>query len=266
MNALFRRGSQGARKRHPRRQVRARVGPCLRGRRAGPGAPADAAEKARCRVRPEHRRLHQRLSGLAARRLCASTKPSGEPRRTLATQNIVFPARRQRGARRDRSLGHAAKPTSIPNRRRSMASSASGTARGPASSAASMSSNCTPTWPAAPRSTAASSPSPATTTSPRARLAAHQGDHIFKARVPAGVLPVERAGHPRHGAARLRDEPVRRRLVEHEDDPGSGGVLVERVHRSRPRRHHPARRLPDAGRRPAHPLARRAARAGSAGH
>ena len=30
---------------------------------------------------------------------------------------------------------------------------------------------------------------------------------------PAGVLPVERAGHPRHGPARLRDEPLRRRLV-----------------------------------------------------
>ena len=30
---------------------------------------------------------------------------------------------------------------------------------------------------------------------------------------PAGVLPVERAGHPRHGPARVRDEPLRRRLV-----------------------------------------------------
>jgi hypothetical protein len=41
---------------------------------------------------------------------------------------------------------------------------------------------------------------------------------------PAGVLPGQRAGDPRPGPARLRDEPLLRRVVGHEDDPGGGGV------------------------------------------
>ena len=63
---------------------------------------------------------------------------------------------------------------------------------------------------------------------------------------PAGVLPVERAGHPRHGPARVRAEPLRRRLVGDEDDPGDRRVVGERLGRSRPRRHRPARGLPHA--------------------
>ena len=81
---------------------------------------------------------------------------------------------------------------------------------------------------------------------------------------PAGVLSVERAGHPRHGPACVRDEPLRRRLVGDEDDPGDRRVVGERLDRPGPGRHHPSRGLPHAGRRPAHPLARPAARAGSA--
>src|SRR5688500_16523083 len=51
------------------RQVRARAGSRLHERRAGAGATADAAARARCRGWAEHRRVRQRLSRLAARRL-----------------------------------------------------------------------------------------------------------------------------------------------------------------------------------------------------
>jgi hypothetical protein len=59
----------------------------------------------------------------------------------------------------------------------------------------------------------------------------------------AGVLPEQRAGHPGHGPARLRDEPLCRRVDEHEDHPGGGGVVVVGAGRPRPRQHHPARGL-----------------------
>ena len=82
----------------------------------------------------------------------------------------------------------------------------------------------------------------------------------------AGVLPERRAGHSRHGAARLRDEPLRRRC-------GRGMKTIQEVVESSPQRVSidpdrvdivlPAG-LPDAGRRAAHPLARRRAGAGSA--
>ena len=75
---------------------------------------------------------------------------------------------------------------------------------------------------------------------------------------PAGVLPGQRAGHPRHGPARVRDEPLRRRLGRHEDDPGDrrvrrhgASIDPDRVDIVLPDG------LRDAARRPAHPLARR---------
>ena len=74
----------------------------------------------------------------------------------------------------------------------------------------------------------------------------------------AGVLPVERAGHPGHGAACLRDEPLLRRVERHEDDPGGGGVVGVGDRRPRPREDRHAGRLRHAARRPAHALARRA--------
>jgi hypothetical protein len=44
----------------------------------------------------------------------------------------------------------------------------------------------------------------------------------------AGVLSEQRAGHPRHGPARLRHEPFFGRVVGHEDHPGGGGVVQQR--------------------------------------
>jgi hypothetical protein len=52
--------------------------------------------------------------------------------------------------------------------------------------------------------------------------------------------------------------------TRHEDHPGGGGVVVVGAGRPRAREDHPARGFPDAARRPAHALARRAAGAGGA--
>ena len=58
-----------SRRGNPGRQIRAGKRPGLPDRHAGAGAPADDAAPARPRRRPQHRRLHLRLSRLAARRL-----------------------------------------------------------------------------------------------------------------------------------------------------------------------------------------------------
>ncbi len=79
----------------------------------------------------------------------------------------------------------------------------------------------------------------------------------------AGVLPVRRAGHPGHGAACLRDEPLLRRVERHEDDPGGGRILGLGQRRPGPGEDHPARGLRHAARRAAHALAR--CRAGPGG-
>ena len=101
-------------------------------------------------VRPQHRRLHQRLPRLAARRLRPGAVGGEEAPRGAEHR---LPARRQRGARGDRRVGLAAARPLSADRRSSTACSASGTARARASTAAPTSSS-TPTWPA-PRSTAA---------------------------------------------------------------------------------------------------------------
>ena len=46
----------------------------------------------------------------------------------------------------------------------------------------------------------------------KSSTAAHQSDHIFKACGLPVFFPSSASGHPRHGTARLRDEPLRRRL------------------------------------------------------
>ena len=169
-------------------------------------------------------RLHQRLPRLAARRLrpgavAGQAAPGGAEHR--------LPARRQRGARGDRGVGHAAARPLSRSARSSTACSASGTARGPGVD------RCSDVFKHA---------NMAGTRQARRRdrhrrrrphrqeldRGAPERPHLQGLR-PAGVLPVERAGHPRHGPARLRDEPLRRRLVEHEDDPGSGRIVVERA-------------------------------------
>ncbi len=54
----------------------------------------------------------------------------------------------------------------------------------------------------------------------KSSTAAHQSDHIFKACGLPVFFPSQRAGDPRPGPARLRDEPLLRRVGRHEDDPG----------------------------------------------
>ena len=91
----------------------------------------------------------------------------------------------------------------------------------------------------------------------KSSTAAHQSDHIFKACGLPVFFPSRRAGHPRHGPARLRDEPLLRRVERHEDDPGGGGVVGLGDRRPGPREDRAARGLRHAAGRPAHPLARR---------
>ena len=177
--------------------------------------------------RPQHRRLRQRLPRLAARRLRPGAV-AGEEAPRGAEHRV--PAGRQRGARRDRGVGLAAArplPAVEEVRRRVRHLVRQGPGRRPL----------------------------------LRRLQARQHGRHLEARrrdrdrrrrphreeldrgAPerphlqglraAGVLPVERAGHPRHGPACVRDEPLRRRLVEHEDDPGGGRVVVVGVRRSR---------------------------------
>ena len=64
----------------------------------------------------------------------------------------------------------------------------------------------------------------------------------------AGVLPQQRAGHPRHGAACVRDEPLLRRVERHEDDPGGRRVVGLGDRRPGPRQDRDARGLRDAAR------------------
>ena len=95
-------------RRNPGRQVRARQRPRLPDRHAGAGAPADDAAPARPRRRAQHRRLHLRLSRLAARRL----RPGAVAGQALhQEQPHRVPARRQRGPGRDRPVGHPADPS-----------------------------------------------------------------------------------------------------------------------------------------------------------
>ena len=115
------------------RQIRARHRPRLHERRAGAGAPADAAAHARRAGRPEHRRLHQRLPRLAARRL-----------RPGAVERQEAPGRRRTSCSSRASTRSSAPPRSgarsssrsIRRPTSSTACSASGTARARASTAA----------------------------------------------------------------------------------------------------------------------------------
>ena len=81
---------------------------------------------------------------------------------------------------------------------------------------------------------------------------------------PAGVLPGLGAGDPRPGHPRLRAEPLRQRVVRHEDDPGDRRVRRHGDDRPGAGRDPHPHRFRDAARRAAHPLARRAAGAGGA--
>ena len=80
-------------------------GPRLPHRHAGAGPPADAAARARPARRPQHRGLRLRLPRLAARRPRPGAVAREEAPREPPHQ---VPARRQRGPRRHRDLGHAA--------------------------------------------------------------------------------------------------------------------------------------------------------------
>ena len=142
-----------------------------------------------------------------------------------------LPAGRQRGARRDRRLGHAAARPLPADARSSTACSASGTARARASTAAPTCSS-TPTWPA-PSKHGGVIAIAGDDHIAKSSTAAHQSDHIFKACGLPVFFPSQRAGHPRHGPARVRDEPLRRRVVGHEDDPGDRRIGGQRARSTR---------------------------------
>ena len=105
------------------------------------------------------------------------------------------PARRQRGARRDRALGaRRCWATPPAGSQKLTACSASGTARAGRGPLLRRLQACQPGWHHAwgggdrgrrrrPRGQSSSAP--------------HQSDHVFKRLRPAGVLPVQRAGDPR---------------------------------------------------------------------
>ena len=137
----------------------------------------------------EHRRLRHRLPRLAARRRRPSDVegPKSSSRRPTSSSSPAStrtsPPPRSGAASRSTCAARAA----------SRASSASGTARAPASTAAATSS-ATPTWPAPP-SSAASSPASATTTPARARPSLHHSefalvDAMMPILSPAGVQEV----------------------------------------------------------------------------
>ena len=174
-----------AARRHARRQVRARVRPRLPDRRAGAGAPADAAAAARRAAGPQHRRLHLRLSRLAARRLRPGAVEGEEVPRARATSSSSRASTRTsprpsvwgtqqvdlyRGRQVRRRVRHVVRqgPGRRPLRRRVQARA---------------------TAPAR-RSTAACWCSPATTTRPSRRPLPHQSRPRFVGRDDAGALSV----------------------------------------------------------------------------
>ncbi len=80
----------------------------------------------------------------------------------------------------------------------------------------------------------------------------------------AGAESGRRAGHPRHGPARLGDVALHRSLGRFQDDRGNGRIERERRRRSASARHRRADRFRVAAGRAQHPLARSAARSGNA--
>ena len=112
---------------NPGRQIPARKRPRLPDRHAGAGAPADDAAPARPGRRPQHRRLHFRLSRLAARRLRPGAV-AGQALHQEATTSSSSPAS-TRTSRRP-PCGAPSRSISIPAPG-TMACSACGTARGP---------------------------------------------------------------------------------------------------------------------------------------
>ena len=203
--------------------------------------------------RAEHRRLRQRLPRLAAGRL-RPVAVAGEEAPGRAEHRV--PARRQRGTRGDRGVGHAAArpvPAEQEVRRRVRHLVRQGPGRGPLLRRVQARQHGRHRE--ARRRDRAGRRRPCREEQHRR---APERPHLQGLRA-AGVLPEQRAGHPRHGSARVRAEPLRGRVVGHEDDPGDRRVDLQRVRRPGPGRHRDPDRLRDARRRRAHPLARHGA-------
>ncbi len=210
-------------------------GPDLPVRRAGAGAAAAHAADARPRRRAEHGRLHFRLPRLAAGRFRPGTVEGQEaPGRV---QHRVH-ARPQRRPRRDHGLGHAADQSVRWReiRRRVLHVVRQGSGRRPLRrrvQARQCRRHLAPTaacWRWLP------------TTTPAARSTLPHGSELeFVSRDDAGAQPGRRAGHPRHGPARLGDVALHRALGRLQDHRRNGGVLGLGQRQSAPARHHHCR-------------------------
>ena len=214
---------------------------------------------ARCAGRPEHRRLHQRLPRLAARRL----RPGAvEGREAPHGPEHRVPARRQRGAGGHRGVGHAAAGLHPRRRTSSTACSASGTARARAWTACSdvfKHANMAGTAPHGGVIAVAGDDHVA-----KSSTAAHQSDHIFKACglpvfFPSSVQDILDLGLHAFAMSRYAGVWAGMKTIQEIVESSATAMIdpdrVDIVH---------ARRLRDAARRRAHPLARPRAGAGSA--
>ena len=179
--------------------------------------------------RAQHRGLHLGLSRLAARR-CTTTR-CGAPRTFLQAHDIAFDPGAQRGPRRHRGVGQPA-GRAVRRARRSMACSASGTARAPASTAPATRSS-TPTSPAS-RATAAcwcvagdDHGCQSSTWRIRATCVFHGGD--------ADAQPGDGAGISRFRPPRLRAVALFRLLGRLQGDHRDGRELGLGLRRSRAR-------------------------------
>ena len=227
--------------------------PRVHERHPGPRAPADAAAGTRSRRRSQYRRLHLRLSWFAARR----------PRSVaLESQAALPPTRSSSSPAQRRSRRHRRVPQQVNlyPARSTTACSACGTAAGRRPHGRRIQAR------ELGRLVAAWRRAGARRRRPRGEIVdarAPVRTHLQGLRA-AGAVPVQRAGISRFRPARLGDEPLLGPVGRAQVRDGRRRIVGIGRHRPASHRDRAADRLHPAGRRAEHPLARSAARAGSA--